>query len=370
VVTLADITAFLRDALAEWCAIRVAELLFGNRDAARLTLLVLIGISGAVLLARTLFARGPARGRLALPALLPVIRSSPLSFIRHAPLLLFLAGLPLFILALADPFTSLTRQEVSFPGRRIGLLIDASSSMMQPFEAPRLAAGSASNAVFFTAVSSAEAFVRKRMDGRYRDLIALIEFGDEAYVITPFTNDYDNMLTSISLIDDLTEYNEFPDQGTTIGMAINQGVRLFTAFDFLEASGNLMVIFSDGEDTKTSGPRLSGLNVEEILSGAREARIPVYFIRTSFNKPLGKAFTDSIWKPVVEKTGGKFYGVGNEQDIQRAIADIDRATVGKIAVTQYSSQQPRFSIFALLAVGLWTIALALKLTVPYFRKFP
>jgi len=62
-----------------------------------------------------------------MPAILSVIRPSPLSFVRHAPLLLFLAGLPFFLIALADSFTLLTQLEVTFLGRRVGLLIYASS---------------------------------------------------------------------------------------------------------------------------------------------------------------------------------------------------------------------------------------------------
>jgi Ca-activated chloride channel homolog len=209
-----------------------------------------------------------------------------------------------------------------------------------------------------------------RMKSKFRDLISLIEFGDESYVITPFTNDYDNILISISLIDDLTEFNKFPDQGTTIGMAISQAVKLFTAFDFLNASGNLMVIFSDGEDTKVSGPRLGGMNVEEILSSATQAKIPVYFIRVSFNKAIGRAFTDPIWKPVVEKTGGKFYAASDEATIISAIQEIDKVSVGKISIRQYSTQRPRFSVFALIAAACWAMAAALKLSVPYMQKFP
>jgi Ca-activated chloride channel homolog len=370
VVTLADLSAFLRTNAAEWSNIRVAELLFLHRDAARFTLVILLAVSLAVLFVRLAFGRRVGGNRVALPAILPTIRSSPFSFVRHSALLLFLLGLPFFILALSDPFTSLTQREVSYPGRRIGLLIDASSSMMEPFKAAQLGAKAPSDARFFTAVAAAETFVRTRMKSKYRDLISLIEFGDESYVITPFTNDYDNILLSISLIDDLTEFNKFPDQGTTIGMAISQAVKLFTAFDFLNASGNLMVIFSDGEDTKVSGPRLGNMNVEQILSSATAAKIPVYFIRVSYNKALGKAFTDPIWKPVVEKTGGKFYGASDEATILSAIQEIDRVAIGKIAFKQYSTQRPRFSIFALLAVSLWTFALALKLTVPYLRKFP
>ena len=369
-VTLTDINAFVRANLAEWQNIRVAELLFTHRAAARLVLVVIVAASFGFIVLRSVFGRRAASSRVALPALLPIIRQSPFSFVRHSALLVFLLGLPFFVLAFSDPFTSLTQQEVTYPGRRIGLLIDASSSMMEPFKAAQLGAKAPSDARFFTAVAAAETFVRTRMKSKYRDLISLIEFGDESYVITPFTNDYDNILLSISLIDDLTEFNKFPDQGTTIGMAINQAVKLFTAFDFLNASGNLMVIFSDGEDTKVSGPRLGGLNVEQILSSATAARIPVYFIRVSYNKALGKAFTDPIWKPVVEKTGGKFYGASDEATILTAIREIDRVAIGKIVIKQYSTQRPRFSIFALIAVCLWTLALALKLTVPYLRKFP
>ena len=58
------------------------------------------------------------------------------------------------------------------------------------------------------------------MKGKYRDLMALIEFGDQAYVITPFTTDYENILLSMSLIGDWKEFMAFPDQGTVIANAI------------------------------------------------------------------------------------------------------------------------------------------------------
>ena len=61
---------------------------------------------------------------------------------------------------------------------------------------------------------------RQRKAGSYRDLIALIEFGDEAYVVTPFTTDYDSVLLSASLIGDWGEFMQFPNQGTSIGVAI------------------------------------------------------------------------------------------------------------------------------------------------------
>ena len=52
---------------------------------------------------------------------------------------------------------------------------------------------------------------------------------------------------------------KFPDQGTTIGLAIEQATGLFKAFDFLDASGNLMLLFSDGQDTQVT---IHGKNVD------------------------------------------------------------------------------------------------------------
>ena len=155
------------------------------------------------------------------PALLGTMRPSYLSVVRHVPLVLFVAGIPFMALALADPFTALVTSEVSYPGRRIAVMIDASTSMRTPFKAATLNTRAETDATFFTTVAAAERFIRMRMARNYRDLMALVEFGNEAYVVTPFTNDYDNILLSVSLIGDPVEYSLFPDQGTIIAAAID-----------------------------------------------------------------------------------------------------------------------------------------------------
>jgi len=96
----------------------------------------------------------------------------------------------------------------------------------------------------------------------------------------------------------------------------------------------------------------------------------VYFIRTSYNKGLGAVLPDDIWKPAVEKTGGKFYPAGDEQTILNAIVDIDSRSSGRVDVKRYSTQRPKFAPYAFMATGFWSLALALQLTVPYFRKLP
>lgn len=369
-VPLTALAARLQADLVEWRKLDLADLIFANLSAPVTMAIVVIGLAVATLLVRAVLRRTPGRNQIALPAVLAWSRPSRVSLVRHAPLLLFLSGLPFFMTALADPHTPIAERQVSYPGRRIALLLDASSSMMVKFPSPRLRQGGADDAhdaVFLTAVAAAETFVRQRRQGKYRDLIALIEFGDEAYVITPFTNDYDNVLLSMSLIGDWTEFMRFPDAGTTISRAIDRGTGLFKAFDFLDAVGNIMVIISDGADTQVAP---TGKSLKEVLAGAVTAKIPVYMIRTSLGNDLGKAFPDNIWKPAIESTGGRFYAAAREDDVIRAIREIDRAATGTIDIKQYAVQQPRFAPFATIAAGLWALGLLLKVTVPHFSKFP
>jgi Ca-activated chloride channel family protein len=368
VVTLTDLLIFLRDSAADVRRLPFADMQFWHRDAANLLAVSLLGLCVVALAVRYARRRRSRRDRVALPALLPSMRRSPVAFVRHGAVLPFLAGVPFFVIALADPYTAFTREEATFPGRRIALMIDASSSMLAPFRAETLnpAGGSERANAFHTSVAAAENFVRRRMQGKYRDLMGLIEFGNEAYVITPFTHDYDNILLSIALIGDPAEWRRFPDQGTLIGPAVNEGVDLFRAFEFEKAAGNVIVVFSDGLDSDI----VNGTSADTILKTAIETKIPVYMIRVADESRLGRDNPDRQWAVAVAKTGGRFYPAAGESTILQAIDDIDRASVGEISVARYSTQESRFTPFAAVAVMLWSLAALMKLTVPHFSKFP
>jgi hypothetical protein len=365
VVPVTDLLVAIRSTMAEWLRLRWDDLQFSEGRTTLLVLVVLIAISVLMALGRRLLIKSAGRTHVALPAVLPVMRQSHLSATRHGAFLLFLLGVPFFAVALADPRTTFTREEVIYPGRRIALLIDASSSMILKFEGAKLRAQG--GPVFYTAVAAAERFMRIRMNGPYRDLISLIEFGNQAYVVTPFTTDYENILLSIQLVSDPKNWGRFNDWGTTIIQGIEEGTALFRAFDFLNASGNLMVIFSDGQDAQVA---LKGRSLDNIVDEARRYQIPVYMIRTVYKMMLGDVAADRIWKAAVERTGGRFYPAADEEDILKAVREIDRVSAGRIEVREYTAHRPRFSGYALIAVGLWLLAAVLKLSVPYFRTFP
>ena len=350
---------------ADWTGVDTGGVTFWQRDTARLAAIAFVALAALLLALHAALPRRRGRGRIVLPALLQTMRPARVAWLRDVPSLLFAAGLPFALLALADPRAALVSSEVSYPGRRIALMIDASDSMRSDFAAPSLNAGT--QQAFFTTVAAATRFVELRRQGRYRDLMALIEFGNRAYVITPFTNDYDNLLLSMALIGDPAEFSRFPDPGTVIGSAVEQSIAVFRAFDFLEASGNVMVIFTDGEDTNAM---VNGRSLDDILAAATASRIPLYFVRTNYNKGFNEAVPDALWKDAVERAGGRFYIARDENSLLKALADIDRESVGTVQVRHYATQQPRFSSFALVAAALWACAASLRLGWPVSSTLP
>ena len=365
--SMTDLFVTIRSSLAALGEPSQSELTYVRGQEAVLTGVVLVMLVASMLTLRHLRARRPGRTDIAVPALPPRRRrhrsSRSLAALRHAAFALFLCGLPFFFLALAAPQAALVQEQRTFPGHRITILIDASLSMDTAFSTERLRAGN----TFLANVAAAEYFVRRRMEGPYHDLVSLIQFGSQAYIVTPFTNDYENVLLSMALIGTPEEYDRFPDHGTLIMEAINRGVQLFRTFDFLRASGNLIVIFSDGQDTHAV---YEDMSLDDILQQASDNEIPVYFIRTSYNQQMGDLLPDITWKLAVERTGGKFFPAANETAIIDAIEEIDRLSPGQIEVQHYVTRQPEFEPFALAAVSFWTLALVLSLGFKQFRRFP
>jgi hypothetical protein len=355
----------LRATLDEWWRTRWDDLRFPEAADAAVVCAVLLSLAVLVLIVRAARGRGPGRTHIALPSVLPVLRRSHLSLLRHAPVVLFALGVPFFGVALADPQTGFTREEVSYPGRRIALLVDASTSMVIGFKSTTLK--TQGDSTFFTAVAGAESFIKRRMTGPYKDLVALIQFGNQAYVVTPFTNDYENILLSVRLVGDPREWGRFSDWGTTIIEGIDQATQLFKAFNFVNASGNLMIVFTDGRDSELNR---SGKPLDKLVNEARTLKIPVHMIRTAYNYRLGEVQQDKIWKSTVERTGGRFYAAYDDESLAAALAEIDRLSPGRIDVREYSVQRPRFSAFALTAAMLWLVAAVLKLGFGMFRTFP
>src|SRR5262249_13257630 len=108
VVPIPQVPASIREVVFEWRNSRAADLLFTHRTDAIIVAVILIGLSIAVLVGRALTRSKAGRTQVALPAVLEWSGGSWTSIIRHGALLLFPGRLPVFVLALAHPFPSLT----------------------------------------------------------------------------------------------------------------------------------------------------------------------------------------------------------------------------------------------------------------------
>ena len=82
-----------------------------------------------------------------------------------------------------------------------------------------------------------------------------------------------------------------------------------------------MVLFSDGEDTRV---QVGDKTLDEILQDSIDNKIPVYMVRTNYERERGKVIPDEIWIPAIEKTGGRFYAADNEDALLAAIATSTR----------------------------------------------
>lgn len=352
----------------DWSTLR-----FARGDEALAMLFALAILAAVAVVIRRKKANGPGRDGIVVPALPASIVSRSGRVWRSLPALLMLGGLIFVLIALADPYTTFVNREVNNPGRRILILLDASGSMGGGNFENRFKKTTATLKVryaepFYTAAAAAEYFVRLRMKSGYRDLIGLIEFGDESYIISPFSTDYENVLTSIRLLSDPEEYARFDNSGTKIAQAINQGVNLFKMFFFLKSAGNIMVLFSDGEDSQVEH---EGRSLDDILAESSRHRIPIFFIRVASNKPFGHRSTnDALWSAAVEKTGGKLYAGANADVIVQACDEINKMAAGRIQYTRYSARTAQYPFFALSAMLCWGLGLALWLTCRFFRKFP
>ena len=120
-MALAGLREFATGLLADWRAMT------GERRAVRLSRRsrrssppALLGLALVVLAVRLLLGRRLSRDAVAVPALFGGVRTSRLAWLRHTPRLLAGLGVPLALLALADPFTALGQQHrlVSRPPHR------------------------------------------------------------------------------------------------------------------------------------------------------------------------------------------------------------------------------------------------------------
>ena len=180
--------------------------------------------------------------------------------------------------------------------------------MRTPFKAAKLNTRSATDATFFTTVAAAERFVQLRIQGlKYATC-----WPSSSSATRPTSSPVHQRLRQHPA-EHLAhrrpvEFSMFPIRARS-SRARSRKRPAVQAFNFLDASGNLLVIFSDGEDTHAV---VHGVSLDDILQSAIDAKVPRVLVRVNYDRTKGKVIPDDIWIPAVEKTGWQFFAASDE----------------------------------------------------------
>lgn len=189
---------------------------------------------------------------------------------------------------------------------------------------------------------------------REGDRIALIVFGSNAYLQTPFTEDLDSAA-------ELMEQTQVGMAGphTAIGDAIGLALRTFEAS---EIEQRLLVLLSDGADTNSL---MSPENATEI---AASAGVKIYTIGVGDPNATGEQRVDLVTlEAIATRAGGGFYQADDTEGLREIYAEIDQLNPRLVETTTFQPKNP-IGHYAFAATILLSVVLLLSLMLSARRR--
>src|SRR5438132_2445271 len=160
--------------------------------------------------------------------------------ILRLPAILEGAAVVFLLIALLGPVYPFVLNRIERGGLQIMIVLDLSQSMEKPLgKATRMDAVKASTTEFI-----------KRRPG---DAIGLVVFSNNAYVVSPATFDHESLLSYLKLVN----VNSLVNEGYTAigeGLATAQDFFVFSREHGRRAKGQVIVLFSDGNDNYGRDP--------------------------------------------------------------------------------------------------------------------
>jgi Ca-activated chloride channel family protein len=261
---------------------------------------------------------------------------------------LALAGL---VVALAQPRSGASAQDVLRDGIDIALVVDISSSMLAEDFQPRNR--------MEVAKERAQAFVT----GRRTDRIGVVAFAGEALTQVPLTTDYPVVLAALeNLQPGLLE------DGTAIGTAIATAANRLRGGD---GRSRVMLLLTDGEnnrgaiDPRTAAQAASALAIRIYAIGiGSEGVAPTPVGRGLFglryeNRPV--RIDEALLTEIAEGSGGRYFRARDAGALQRIFEQVDRLERAPVAARTYVRYTERYQwplLVALVALlgEVWLLA--------------
>jgi Ca-activated chloride channel homolog len=282
-------------------------------------------------------------------------RIRPVSRFVYFPRILELFALVALAIALLNPVQPLAERTIVNKGLDILLVLDLSWSMQEPIDLDgalqrRRAGITQKEPTRLEAVKEAMLrFVQKR----HGDRIGLVVFSENAYVVSPMTQDVAYLTNYLRMVDNKTLASE----GQT---AIGEGI--LTALNLTEqqkqeggkALSKVMIVLTDGENN-------TGRDVYAAIQKAAQARFKIYFIGVK----IERAAETSRIIAAVQATGGGYYDVRDTEQLNKAYAEINQLEKGTYLTKAQVSHVPYYHPFALASLALLAASIGLR-ALPYF----
>jgi len=253
------------------------------------------------------------------------------------------------VLMLARPQFGSKLEDVKKEGVEVIIALDVSNSMLAEDIQPNR-------------LTRAKQAISRLVDNLDNDKIGLIVFAGDAYTQIPITTDYISAKMFLSAISP----EMVPKQGTSIGAAINLGVKSFSPG---EDKSKAIIIITDGENheddpvSNAEEASKTGIIIHTIGIGSTEGvPVPVNvngrkdFLKDVDGNTVITKLDEDILKKVALSSGGSYVRASNSNiGLDEIFGEIKKMKKQELESTMYTEYNDQFQIFAALMIFLLVV---------------
>ncbi|GBU08056.1 hypothetical protein AwDysgo_13870 [Bacteroidales bacterium] len=245
----------------------------------------------------------------------------------------------LFVVMIARPQFGEKLETSKKKGVEVMVCLDVSNSMLSDDIKPNR-------------LEKSKQILSKLVDNLKDDKIGLIVFAGDAYIQLPITSDYVSAKMFLSSINT----NMVPNQGTSIGSAINLALRSFSPN---EASDKTIIILTDGEgheDDAVGASRNAGSQNIKVnvlgLGTPQGSPIPLdgksnNFLKDREGNVVITKLNEGMCQEIAAASGGIYIRVDQTNAALRALQqEVDKLNKSELETKSYSSYDEKFQLFA------------------------
>jgi len=293
-------------------------------------------------------------------------RASRASVVRRVPVVVLCVALALVGLGFMEPVLPFAEADVKTRGLDLVMVLDLSSSMQEPIgvQAMQRVSGPIVEGAGPRPVQPA---LKSRLDAtkdaikafaarRREDRLGLVVFSDNAYVVSPLSNDHDYLVRYIDMVDaEILKGEGMTAIGDGLALANYLLARQTVSGD---ARGRAVVLFTDGENNRGRDP-------VEVLGQSDGERIRVHIVGVDLEDRVRRKPEVERLVAAVRHYGGRYFDANTVADLSEASRIIDGLEKGVVTSKVYMRDVPVYEWFVIPALLCFALTLALC-TIPQF----